>query len=71
MKIEKYESDVQAGKGQKLNEDQRAALEKKEDVAQLIREFEDVYKQMEERDVEVGSSLSGVQYLKCGSLLLE
>jgi hypothetical protein len=52
-KIEKYEQDVQAGLADKLNEDQRAAVQKKDEVATLIKELEEIVHLMEDKDTEV------------------
>lgn len=52
MKIEKYEEDLRSGSGVKLNEDQLQAINKKEEVANLIKEMEDLVKQMREKDSE-------------------
>ena len=52
-KIEKYEADVAQGLKSSLNEDQIAAIAKKEEVVALVKEFEEMVHQMEEKDAEV------------------
>lgn len=52
-RAEKYEEDLAAGRA-KLNEDQLLAVEKKGEVVALVKELEEVLKQMEDKDAEVG-----------------
>lgn len=52
MKIEKYEQDLRSDSGVKLNEDQLQAIGKKEEVLNLIKEMDDLVKQMRERESE-------------------